>query len=132
MDFTTQYFMPLKILIVEDDTFLLDMYATKLSLEGFEVLSATDGEKGFKVAKEKLPDMVLLDILLPKMDGFMVLKKMKEESATKNIPVILLTNLGQKEDVKKGLALGANDYLIKAHFMPSEVVSKIRKLVGKE
>ena len=117
------------ILLVEDDEFLAELYATKLHLEGFEVILAADGEKGFKMAKEKKPDLVLLDIILPKMDGFEILKAMKGDKELKNIPVILLTNLSQKDEVKRGLDLGANDYLIKAHFMPSEVVKKIKQTI---
>ena len=121
----------IKVLVVEDDTFLAGMYVTKLKLEGFEVELANDGEKGLKMAKNYNPSIILLDIILPKMSGFDVLKSLKNESQTKNIPVILLTNLGQRDDVQKGLDLGAEDYLIKAHFMPSEVVEKIKKLVQK-
>lgn len=119
-----------KILLVEDDEFLAELYATKLNLEGFEVTLAVDGEKGLKLAKETNPDLVLLDIILPKMDGFEVLKGIKADASLKNTPVILLTNLSQKDEVKRGLDLGANDYLIKAHFMPSEVVKKIKQTIG--
>ncbi|NUM25531.1 MAG: response regulator [Candidatus Buchananbacteria bacterium] len=118
------------ILLVEDDEFLAELYATKLSLEGYEVFLANDGEKGFKMAKEKKPDLILLDIILPKMDGFEVLSKIKSDKEIKNIPVVLLTNLSQKDEVKRGLDLGASDYLIKAHFMPSEVVKKINQAIG--
>jgi DNA-binding response OmpR family regulator len=120
-----------KIVLVEDDNFLAGMYVTKLKLEGYDVSLASDGEKGLKLVKEELPQVVLLDVILPKMSGFDVLKDLKSDVKTKNIPVILLTNLGQRDDVKKGLDLGAVDYLIKAHFMPSEVVEKIKRLVNK-
>lgn len=119
------------VLLVEDDTFLSGMYVTKLSMEGFDVQLAPDGEQGLRQAKAIKPDIVLLDIVLPKMDGFHVLEGIKKDPTTKNIPVILLTNLGQKDDVDRGLALGAADYLIKAHFMPSEVVSKVKNIVSK-
>jgi len=119
-----------QVLLVEDDEFLAELYATKLNLEGFEVSLAADGEKGIRLIKEKKPDLILLDIVLPKMDGFEILKRMKADKETRNIPVILLTNLSQKDEVKKGLDLGANDYLIKAHFMPSEVIKKIKKVLG--
>lgn len=115
------------ILLVEDDSFLAEMYATKLSIEGFEVSLAQDGEKGIRLAQKEIPDLILLDILLPKKDGFEVLETIKKDDPTKNIPVILLTNLSQKEDIDRGLKLGAIDYLIKAQFMPSEVVEKIKK-----
>src|SRR6056297_115706 len=119
----------IKILLVEDDSFLLSMYSTKFELENFDVTIAEDGEKGWKLAQKEDPDVILLDIKLPKMDGFEVLKKIKGNKETSNIPVILLTNLSQKEDRDKGLDLGAYDYLVKAHFMPSEVVGKIKKLL---
>ena len=118
------------VLIVEDDVFLAQIYQKKFDMEGFKVTMADNGEKGWMEAKKKKPDIVLLDILLPKIDGFAVLDKMKADPETANIPVILLTNLGQKEDVEKGLERGAQDYLIKAHFKPSEVVAKVRKLLN--
>jgi DNA-binding response OmpR family regulator len=120
-----------RILLIEDDTFLSGMYITKLSLESFEVLLASDGKQGLKMALEQEPDLILLDIILPKVDGFEILKAVRKEKKTKDVPVILLTNLGQKDDVEKGLDLGATDYLIKAHFMPSEVVNKIKRLIKK-
>lgn len=119
-----------QILLVEDDTFLSNIYKTKFEMEGYEVITATDGESGLAIAKSKKPSLILLDILLPKMDGFSVLKELKADDSVKEIPVILLTNLGQKDDVSKGLELGASDYLIKAHFKPSETVEKVRKLIG--
>lgn len=121
----------IKILLIEDDTFLAGMYVTKLQLEGFTVNLANDGEKGLALAQADPPDIILLDIILPKMSGFDVLKSLKQDVRTKKSPVVLLTNLGQRDDVQKGLQLGAKDYLIKAHFMPSEVVEKIKKLVAK-
>lgn len=115
------------VLLVEDDSFLSNIYKTKFEMEGFKVSTAENGEVGLADAKKKKPDIILLDILLPKMDGFTVLEHLKKEAATKEIPVILLTNLGQKDDVEKGLKLGAVDYLIKAHFKPSETVEKVKK-----
>ena len=117
------------VLIVEDDTFLSNIYKTKFEMEGFDVMTADDGEAGLAMAKSKKPQIILLDILLPKMDGFAVLKELKMDKEAQNIPVILLTNLGQKDDVSKGLEMGAADYLIKAHFKPSETVEKVRKIL---
>ncbi len=122
----------LKILLIEDDSFLLSMYATKFEMENFQVITAEDGEKGIKLAMKEVPDIILLDILLPKLNGFEVLKEIRANKETSPIPVILLTNLSQKSEIEQGLALGANDFLIKAHFMPSEVVEKIKKILGKE
>ncbi|MFA5069871.1 MAG: response regulator [Patescibacteria group bacterium] len=121
-----------KVLLVEDDTFLSGMYVTKLGLENFAVSLASDGKQGLKMIKDELPDLILLDLVLPKISGFDILKEIKKDKKTKDIPVILLTNLGQKKDVEKGFALGANDYLIKAHFMPSEVVDKVKNMMNKK
>ncbi len=119
----------IQILLVEDDNFLANIYKTKFEMEGFKVMVAENGELGLKEAKKKKPDLILLDILLPKMDGFTVLEHLKEDEELKDTPVILLTNLGQKDDVEKGLELGAADYLIKAHFKPSETVDKVKKVL---
>jgi DNA-binding response OmpR family regulator len=115
------------ILLVEDDTFLAGMYVTKLTMEHFDVELAGDGQAGLEKVKKIKPSLILLDVLLPKMDGFEVLRAIKSDPESRDIPVILLTNLGQKSDVLRGLDLGAADYLIKAHFMPSEVVEKIKQ-----
>lgn len=122
----------INLLLVEDDNFLINIYKTKFEMEGFKVAIADNGESGLTQVKKKKPDLVLLDILLPKMDGFTVLEHLKKNATTKNIPVILLTNLGQKDDVERGLNLGAEDYLIKAHFRPSETVSKVKKVLSKK
>lgn len=119
-----------KILLIEDDELLSELYNTKLSASGFDLESASDGEEGLKKAKEFMPDLILLDIVLPKKDGFEVLQALKKDEELKNIPVIAITNLGQKEEVEKGLRLGANDYIIKAHFTPTEVVAKVKKLLA--
>lgn len=117
------------ILLVDDDEFLLNIYKTKFEMEKFKVYKAEDGESGLLLAQRKKPDILLLDVLMPKMDGFTVLEKLKQNEKTKNIPVILHTNLGQKEDVDRGLAGGAVDYVIKAHFKPSEIVDKVKKIL---
>lgn len=115
-----------KILIVEDDKFLRGLIASKLAKEGFEVVEAVDGEDGVKKIPEAMPDLVLLDLLLPGIDGFEVLKQVKAIEASKNIPVIILSNLGAKEDIEKGLSLGAIDFMVKAHFTPEEIIEKVR------
>ncbi|PIP17398.1 MAG: response regulator [Candidatus Portnoybacteria bacterium CG23_combo_of_CG06-09_8_20_14_all_37_13] len=114
------------ILIIEDDKFLRELIAQKLIKEGFEISEAVDGEEGMKKVKEEKPDLILLDLILPGIDGFEVLARMKEDPVLAAIPVIILSNLGQKEDVEKGLKLGAVDYLIKAHFTPGEIIDKIK------
>lgn len=120
-----------KIMIVEDDTFVMDIYQTKLSQEGFDIISAVDGVEAIKKLETETPDLILLDIVMPYMGGMEVLKKIKEDEKTKKIPVVLLTNLSQKEDIDLGLGLGASDYLIKSHFTPSEVLEKIRIFLPK-
>ncbi len=121
----------IKILVVEDDSFLLQMYATKLATENFKVLTAINGQDALRVAEEKKPDLILLDLNLPEVDGFTVLEELKTQPDTKDIPVVVLTNFAQKEDIDRCLKLGAVDYLIKAHFVPSEVVEKIKKILKK-
>lgn len=120
------------IVLIEDDVFLRDLCVRKLKKENFEVVSAENGEEGLKKIKECEPDLVLLDIILPGIGGFEVLKQIKEDEKTQHIPVIMLTNLGEKEDIEKGLILGAADYLVKAHFSPDEIVERIYKVLKKQ
>lgn len=119
-----------KILIIEDDTFLSEMYANKLSQSNFEVEVALDGQQGLEKIKEAKPDLILLDIVLPKIDGFEILRQVKADPKLKKIPIVLLTNLGQQSDLEKGLSLGADEYIIKAHFSPTAVVTKIKKILN--
>jgi DNA-binding response OmpR family regulator len=119
-----------KILIVEDDKFLRELIAKKLKNKGFDVVEAVDGEEGLKKIKEERPDLVLLDLILPGIDGFEVLARVKEDPNLAQIPVIILSNLGQREEVERGLKLGARDYLIKAHFTPGEIVEKIKNILS--
>lgn len=120
-----------KILIIEDDSFISDMYKLKLEAEGFQVEVAQDGQQGLEKLNKNKPDLVLLDVVMPKMDGFAVLGNIKGDPEVQNVPVVLLTNLGQKDSVEKGLKMGALDYVIKAHFTPSEVVEKVRSILDK-
>ncbi len=121
--------MSKKILIIEDDKFLRELISRKVSDEGFDVAEAVDGEEGVKKVKTEKPDLILLDLILPGIDGFEVLSRTKEDLNSASIPVIILSNLGQKEEVEKGLKLGAVDYLIKAHFTPGEIVEKIKAIL---
>lgn len=118
-----------RILLVEDDPFLLDMYSTKFKEVGFDVAIAQDGEMGIVKAKEMIPELIVLDVVLPKKDGFEVLRVLKSNPETVKIPVIVLTNLGLDSDFKRGLELGAQSYIIKAHFTPTEVVAKIKEIL---
>jgi len=118
-----------KILLIEDDPFLIDIYTVKIKESGFEIAVAKDGEKALRALEKEKPDLLLLDIVLPRIDGWELLKKIKEKDEFKNLLVIILSNLGQKQEVKKGLDLGAAKYLIKAHYTPTEVVEEIKKVL---
>lgn len=119
-----------KILIVEDDKFLRELMVKKLNNEGFKVIEAQDGNEALKLVGESKPHLVLLDLILPGIDGFAVLEKMRATAENAKTPVIVLSNLGQKEEIEKGFKLGADDYLIKAHFTPGEIIEKIKKVLG--
>ena len=119
-----------KILFIEDETSLQKAFGTILKDKGYDVVSALDGEIGLKLAKEEKPNLILLDLILPKIHGFEVLKKLKEGKETQKIPVIILTNLEDMENVGKALELGAMAYLIKAQYGLEEVLEKIRKALG--
>jgi len=120
---------PQKILIIEDDKFLRDLIQQKLHKEGFVTSIAIDGEEGVKSAQSEQPQLVLLDLILPGIDGFEVLKKLKADPKTATIPIIVLSNLGQKEDMDRTLKGGAEDFMVKAHFTPSEIVEKVRSML---
>ncbi len=117
------------ILLIEDDTMISTMYQTKFSMEGQAIEVAMDGQTGLQKVLSLKPAVVLLDVILPKMDGFSVLSEMKKNPETKKIPVILLTNLGQDEDVKKGKDLGADDYFVKSNHTPAEIVERVKTLL---
>lgn len=116
-----------KILFVEDEPTLQKAVGEILGQEGFETLSALDGEKGLELVKKEKPDLVLLDLILPKKDGFEVLKEMKKDKDLEDIPVIVLTNLEGMGDVEKALNLGATTYLVKANYELEDIVTKIKQ-----
>ncbi len=120
------------ILIVEDDNSLATMYAEKLKIEGFDVLIARDGEEGLKLISEKKPNFILLDMMLPKYSGQNLLAALHKLPQTKDVSVIALTNLAQKNEAKKALELGAKEYLVKAMYTPEEVVNKVKHYLGLE
>jgi DNA-binding response OmpR family regulator len=119
----------IKIMIVEDDAMISGMYKTKLTQDGFEVIIAEDGAGALTLAEKEKPVLIMLDVILPVLDGFSVLTELKKNNDTKKIPVIMLTNLGTDEDRKKGEALGAIDYMVKANFTPAEVSKKVQSLL---
>jgi DNA-binding response OmpR family regulator len=118
-----------KILIIEDDDFLRSLAVTKLEKESFQVLMAPNGQEGLALAQKEIPSLIILDLMLPIMSGFEVLESLKKEAATKDIKVIVFSNLGEESDIKKCLDMGANDYLVKANFTLDELVDKIKGLV---
>lgn len=118
-----------KILLIEDDKFLRELMNKKLVTMGYDVVAAADGESGLAMIKETKPDVVLLDLILPGINGFEVLERAKKDPDTVNVPVIILSNLGQSEDIEKGLKLGAKDFLVKAHFTPQEIINKLKAIV---
>jgi DNA-binding response OmpR family regulator len=118
------------ILLVEDDTFLVDMYSRKFADYGYAVITASNGKQALEHIKTKKPNIILMDVVMPEMDGFETLKAIKSDASMKDVPVIMLTNLGQKEEVEKALQMGASDYLIKAHFTPTEVANKVKEFIA--
>jgi len=119
-----------KILFIEDESALQKTFGEILRQEGYEMISALDGETGLRLAKSEKPDLILLDLILPKMPGFDVLKKLKEDNETKDIPVIVLTNLEDIKDVDRAIELGATTYLVKAKYSLEEIVEKIKNALG--
>ncbi|MEK7067071.1 MAG: response regulator [Patescibacteria group bacterium] len=118
------------VLLVEDDKFLRDLLMRKLENENLKVEVASNGKEVFDKARECKPKLILLDLILPDMDGFQILDNLKQNAESKDIPVLVLSNLGQKDDIEKCMELGAADYLIKAHFTPRDIVAKIKKLLS--
>ncbi len=123
--------MQTKILIVEDDKFLRDLISQKLQREDFLTVLAVNGEEALEKAKSENPAIILLDLVLPGIDGFDVLRKLKKDMGAVMPPVIVLSNLGQREDMERALREGAEDYMVKAHFTPGEIVAKIKFVLKK-
>jgi len=122
--------MARNILLVEDDPFLVDIYIKKLQQAGFNVSNVDSGEEALKVVKETPFDLVLLDIVVPDLDGWEILKQIKSPEAQNHPKVIVFSNLGQKSEVEKGIQLGADKYLIKANYTPTEVIEEVRKALS--
>lgn len=120
-----------KILLVEDDPMLQDIYLTKFKEVGFDVALAADGEKVIPELHKAKPDLMLLDIVLPLKDGWEVLSEVRKDPQWNGVKIVVLSNIGEAQDVEKGFAMGANLYLIKAHFTPSQVVDEVNKLLTK-
>ncbi|MBI2640478.1 MAG: response regulator [Candidatus Sungbacteria bacterium] len=120
-----------KILIIEDDAFLRKLLAEKLAREGFQVKETAGGKDAMEHLAQEVPHAVLLDLVMPGVDGFQILQEIRKNPASKNIPVIVLSNLGEQEHVDRARSLGADDYLIKAHFILDEIVERVSALIAK-
>lgn len=123
--------MAKKILLVEDEEILIGLLQDKLAKEGFSVTTARDGEEGLKVMEELKPDIILLDIIMPKKGGFEVLEAMSKNNELKKIPVIIISNSGQPVEVDRAKRLGVKDWLVKTNFDPKEVIDKVLKQIGR-
>jgi two-component system alkaline phosphatase synthesis response regulator PhoP len=123
--------MPKKILIIEDEEIILDLLKKKLNREGYEVLIARDGDEGLMAARGGRPDLILLDMVMPKMGGFEVMEEIGKDPELKKIPIIIISNSGQPVELDKAKELGARDWLIKTEFDPQEVIDKVINQIGK-
>jgi len=119
-----------KILVAEDDQAISIMYKGKLESDGYIVIAASNGADALEFAKKEKPDLVMLDVIMPQLDGFGVLAELKKDPKTKDIPAIMLTNLGTDEDREKGAKLGAVDYIVKANMTPAQISEKIKKYLS--
>jgi len=121
-----------KVVIVEDEAAFRSIFKDLLESDGYNVLTAEDGESGWLLTRAEIPDIVLLDLVLPRLHGFEVLRNIRADTATKDIPVIILTVVGEQENVKKGLQLGATDYMVKGFYSPREILVKINEILTKD
>jgi len=121
-----------KILVIEDEDFLRDLIVMKLKSKNYETLEAISGKVGLKKALEEKPDLILSDLILAGMDGFEFLEKIKADAELAKIPVIIMSNLGQKEEIDKAMKLGAVDFVVKAHINPSEIVERVGQILAKK
>jgi DNA-binding response OmpR family regulator len=120
-----------RILIIEDDPMIQKVYHDKLSIEGYHVDLARDGEEGMNKALNSKPDLVLLDLVLPKINGFYILSELRKNPRTQLTPIIILSNRGREDEIEKGLRLGADDYLVKVFATPTHIIEKIQKHLAK-
>jgi len=118
------------IIIIEDEQYLSEMYKIKFEQKNYQIIIANDGMKGIELAKQKQPDLILLDIVLPKMDGYQVLQELKKDEKTKNLKVYVLSNLGQNNEINKAFKHGADGYLIKSDLTPSQLLDKVKQALN--
>lgn len=118
-----------KIIIIEDDEFFRELMISKLKNENYKIITATNKEDGLKKIKKEKPNLILVNIIIPRISGFEFLKEIKKDSTLFSIPIIIISNLGQVENIKKYIELGATDYIMKAHFTPNEIINIIKKYI---
>jgi DNA-binding response OmpR family regulator len=117
----------IKVLLIEDEPEVLELYRLKLTLDDYDVVTATNGLEGISKADSEKPELIFLDIKMPGMDGFEVIKRLRKNDSTKDTPVVILSNFDEDSMIEKGLALGASDYLIKSHFTPASLSEKVQE-----
>lgn len=122
----------IKVLLIEDEKEVAELYRLKLSLDGYNVLIATSGQEGLDKAFRENPELIFLDIKMPEIDGFEVLRKLRVSPKTKETPVVILSNFDEQDLIEKGLSLGANEYLIKSQFTPEDISNKVKSWVSEE
>ena len=122
--------MAKKILIIEDEELLYNLLKRKLISEGYDAFVCEDGQKGMDFMKKEIPDLVLLDIVMPNKNGFQVMEEMQKDNRLKNVPIIIISNSGQPVEIDKAKELGAKDWLVKTEFEPLEVIKKVKKQIG--
>ena len=120
-----------KIMIIEDDSLLIKMYQTKFQLEGYEMMTATDGEQGLKLLKADKPDFLILDMMMPKLSGLELLAIIRNDPGLKDLPVFMLSNMSQPSEMEKAKALGVVEFVLKSSLTPRQVVDKVRKYLRK-
>lgn len=118
-----------KILLIEDDSLIVKIYTTRLKADGYEIVSAEDGEKGIEVAQHEKPDLILLDVMMPKVDGFTVIQTLRADEQFKNTPIIMYSNLAQEAESKRAIEVGATEFITKANISPTELVNKIKSYI---
>ncbi|OGY23856.1 MAG: hypothetical protein A2126_00560 [Candidatus Woykebacteria bacterium GWB1_45_5] len=122
----------IRVLLIEDEKEVAELYRLKLSLDGYDVSIAESGQEGLNKAFKEGPELIFLDIKMPEMDGFEVLKRLRSTPKTKDIPIVILSNFDEQDLIEKGLSLGANEYLIKSQFTPEDISGKVKALVGED
>lgn len=118
-----------KVLVVDDEVYILHILDFSLGAEGFDVITAADGEQALSRARSERPDLIVMDIMMPRLDGYETCRRLKSDPATKNIPVLLLTARGREEDRKRGMEAGADDYMTKP-FSPNKLIARVTEMLG--